>query len=82
MKTTIILDDDAAEMLRAEMRHRRTNNFKETVNDALRRGLLACQKLAVIKPFKVRARHMGSRPGLNYDNVGELVEQLECLSRS
>ncbi len=76
MRTTITLDEDVAEKLQAEMRRRRTNNFKETLNDVLRRGLLARRELAA-KPFKVRARRMGSKQGLNYDNVGELLEQLE-----
>jgi Arc/MetJ family transcription regulator len=77
MRTTITLDDDVAEKLRAEMRRRRTTNFKETLNDVLRRGLLARRELGAAKPFRVRARRMGSRPGLSYDNVGELIEQLE-----
>lgn len=77
MRTTVTLDDDVAEKLQAEMRRRRTNNFKETLNDALRRGLLARRELAAVKPFKVRARPMGNQPGLNYDNLGELLEQIE-----
>jgi hypothetical protein len=77
MRTTITLDEDIAEKLRAEMRRRRTNNFKETLNDVLRHGLLARRELAAAKPFKVRARRLGNKAGLNYDNVGELLERLE-----
>ena len=77
MRTTITLDDDVAEKLHAEMRRRRTNNFKETVNDLLRRGLLVRRELTAAKPFKVRARRMGTKTGLNYDNIGELIEQVE-----
>ncbi len=80
MRTTITLDDDIAEKLHSEMRHRRSTNFKETLNDVLRRGLLARRELAAVKPFKVRARRLGNKPGLNYDNVGELLEQLEGSS--
>jgi len=80
MRTTITLDDDIAEKLQAEMRRRRTTNFKETLNDVLRRGLLARRELAAAKPFKVRARSMRNKPGLTYDNVGELLEQLEGSS--
>lgn len=76
MRTTITLDTDVAEALQAEMRRRRTNNFKETVNEVLRRGLLVRQELAG-NPFKVRARRMGNKAGLNYDNTGELLERLE-----
>lgn len=77
MRTTITLDDDVAEKLQAEMRRRRTNNFKETVNDVLRRGLVVRRELAAAQPFRVRARRLGTKPGLNYDNVSELLEQLE-----
>jgi hypothetical protein len=77
MRTTITLDDDVAEKLRSEMRRRRTNNFKETVNDVLRHGLLARRELGAIKPFKVHARRLGTKPGLNYDNISELLEQIE-----
>jgi len=80
MRTTITLDDDVAKKLQSEMRRRRTNNFKETVNDVLRRGLLARRELGAIKPFKVRARRLGNKPGLNYDNIGDLLEQLEGSS--
>jgi len=77
MRTTITLDDDIADKLQAEMRRRKSNNFKETLNDVLRRGLLVKRELAAAKPFKVRSRRLGKKQGLNYDNVGELLEQLE-----
>ena len=80
MRTTITLDDDVAEKLQVEMRRRRSTNFKETLNDVLRRGLLARRELAAAKPFKVRARRLGIKAGLNYDNIGELLEQVEGSS--
>lgn len=80
MRTTITLDEDVAEKLQSEMRRRRTTNFKETLNDVLRRGLLARRELVAVKPFKVRARRLGNKSGLNYDNVGELLEQVEGAS--
>ena len=40
MRTTITLDEDVSKKLQAEMRRRRTSNFKETLNDVLRHGLL------------------------------------------
>ena len=65
------------EKLQAEMRRRRTNNFKKTVNDVLRRGLHVRREFSGVKSFKVKARRMGIRSGLNYNNTGELLEQLE-----
>jgi len=59
------------------MRRQRSGNFKQILNDVLRRGLLVRRELAASKPFRVRARRMGKMQGLNYDNVGELLEYLE-----
>jgi hypothetical protein len=77
MRTTVTIDDDVATKLEAEMRRQRSTNFKQILNDVLRRGLLVKRELASSKPFRVRARRMGKMQGLNYDNVGELVEYLE-----
>ena len=51
--------------------------FKETVNALLRRGLREEEKEASAKPFEVKPFLQGHKPGLNYDNIGELLEQLE-----
>jgi len=77
MRTTVTIDDDVATKLQAEMRRQRSRNFKQVLNDVLRRGLLVRRELAASKPFRVRARRMGKMQGLNYDNVGELLEYLE-----
>jgi hypothetical protein len=78
MRTTVTIDDDVAAKLQAEMRRQRSNNFKKILNDVLRRGLLVKRQLAASKPFRVRARRMGKMLGLNYDNVGEMLEYLEA----
>ena len=77
MRTTVTIDDDVATKLEAEMRRQRSSNFKQILNDVLRRGLLVRRELTASKPFRVRARRMGKTQGLNYDNVGGLLEHLE-----
>jgi hypothetical protein len=74
MRTTITLDPDTAAKVKAEMR-RTGLSFKQVVNGLLRRA--PDPQPAEKKPFKVRARVLGLRPGLSYDNVGELLEQIE-----
>jgi Arc/MetJ family transcription regulator len=61
-RTTVALDDDVREKLAAEMR-KSGKSFKETVNEALRVGLLSRQKRIVSRPFKVRPKAMGLKPG-------------------
>ena len=77
MRTTVTIDEDVAIKLQAEMRRERSSNFKQILNDVLRRGLLVRRELAAAKPFQVRARRMGKMQGVNYDNVGGLLEYLE-----
>jgi hypothetical protein len=80
MRTTITLDDDVEKKLDAEVRRRKGATFKDLVNETLRIGLLMRQDLKAAEPFKVKARPMGVMPGLNYDNIGDLVERLEGAS--
>lgn len=76
VRTTLTLDDDVAAKLQEELR-KRGGHFKDLVNELLRLGLNVRRELASQKPFVVRARPLGQYPGLAYDNIGELLEQLE-----
>ena len=76
MRTTLTLDDDVAAKLDADAR-RSGRSFKETVNHYLRLGLNTKKAAKVKQPFKVRARSLGLRPGLNYDDIWGLIEQVE-----
>jgi hypothetical protein len=76
MRTTLTLDEDVAAKLKAEVR-RRGLSFKEVVNETLRAGLETHRESAQVAPFKVKARALGRKPGLDYDNIGELLERLE-----
>lgn len=75
MRTTLTLDDDVAAKLQDTARKNK-RSFKDTVNEAIRLGL-AVRKEPPLEPFKVRASAMGLRPGLNYDNIEELLDQVE-----
>lgn len=72
MRTTLTLDDDIAAKLKAEVR-RSGSSFKQLVNDLLRK-VLNTPPTKVSKPYRVRAKDMGLVPGLNYDNISELIE--------
>jgi len=73
-RTTVTLDDDVIARLDSEVRKRR-ESFKTVLNDALRRGLNP--PAAPRKPFRIRSRNLGTRPGLDYDNVEALLDQVE-----
>jgi hypothetical protein len=76
MRTTLTLDDDVAEKLRAEARQT-GEPFKVVLNRTLRTGLDLRAKSAPLPPFKVKARTLGLKPGFNYAKVSELIEQIE-----
>jgi hypothetical protein len=75
-RTTLTLDDDVAVRLKSEVR-RTGRPFKELVNEHLRRSLNTSAKPVSEEPFRIKARNLGLRPGLSYDNIGELLEQVE-----
>lgn len=70
------LDDDVAARLRAEVR-RSGRPFKAVINELLRDALHLRRRRGALPAFVVRPRPLGVRPGLDYDRIAELVEQLE-----
>ncbi|HUU12242.1 MAG TPA: DUF2191 domain-containing protein [Terriglobia bacterium] len=76
MRTTLTLDDDVLGKLKAEAR-KSGRPFKQLVNEFLRLGLSLRRQVSAVEPFVVKARSLGTRPGLDYDNIGELLEQIE-----
>lgn len=76
MRTTLTLDDDVAAKLDADAR-KSGRSFKETVNYYLRIGLSTHKQTKPARAFRVRARNLGLRPGLNYDDVWGLIENVE-----
>ncbi len=80
MRTTVTLDDDIAAKLRDRMR-RSGATFKETLNTCLRRGLEEPTDTDLATPFKVEARSMGLRPGIDLDDIGGLLDLLDGPAR-
>jgi hypothetical protein len=77
MRTTLTLDDDVADAVDKELRRRPKSSYKEVVNDLIRAGLHVHREMKRASKFKVRAHALGLRRGLNYDDVGGLLEEVE-----
>ncbi len=76
MQTTLTLDDEIADRLR--QRCRETGKSLEAItNEVLRLGLNSDTTLRPQEPFRVDARPLGLHPGIQLDNIGELLEQLD-----
>jgi hypothetical protein len=76
VRTTLTLDEDVAAKLKTEAR-KSGRPFKQVVNETLREGLFRPKSGKKLPPFKVKARNLGLRAGLSYDNIGLLLEQIE-----
>ena len=72
MRTTLTLDPDVADRLRALARERGLP-FKQVVNAVLRRGLGDGSQ----ERFRIDARALGLRPGIDLDQALELAARLE-----
>jgi hypothetical protein len=79
VRTTLSLDDDVARLLRQDMR-RSGDSLKGAVNRFLRLGLMSAAKQRK-KPFTVTPRKLGLPPGLSYDCVADLLDNLEETAR-
>lgn len=75
-RTTLTLEDDVADRLKEEM-STSGRSFKETVNNLIRLGLEAKKQPEPPRKFVVRARPLEARPGISFDNIEELLEQVE-----
>lgn len=74
MRTIVTLDEDVAALLKDEMK-RTHQSFKQTLNDALRRGLRTA--VPNRKPFQVRPHSFGFNPAVDLDRLNQLADELE-----
>jgi hypothetical protein len=75
MRTTITLDADVDQMLKAEIRRSGTT-FRQAVNQAIRRGL-ADSHAVERKAFKLRPRRLSLRQGIDPAMLQHFEEDLE-----
>ncbi|MBA2737192.1 MAG: hypothetical protein H0U50_10465 [Pyrinomonadaceae bacterium] len=81
MRTTLTIEEDVAAKLQKKLKKSIGKTFKDVVNETLRLGLLAEIELKETEKFQVRSRALGVNKGLNYDNIGELIEQIEGVNK-
>lgn len=74
IRTTVTLDPDVAEQLKALAR-RRNLSFKEALNNAVRVGLAA--ERGGSRPFHTPTWPMGVRPGVDLTHALQMAADLE-----
>jgi len=78
MRTTLTLEPDIAERLRAEATLGK-QSFKQIVNAALRRGL-GLEEAALLPPFRVLPHSAAFLPGVDSGKLNQLVDELEAAA--
>jgi hypothetical protein len=74
MRTTVTLDPDVAERLKAEAR-KRNLSFKVVLNDAVRAAFAAERGSA--RPYKLPSRPMHLRPGIDLTKAHQMAADME-----
>lgn len=80
MRTTLSIDDDVLDEARC-LAERTKKPFRAIVNEALRQGLRILEKPAPRKPYVTQPRPLALRPGLQLDNIQELLSLLDGEGR-
>jgi len=76
MRTTLNIDDDVLERARA-LSAKLHSPFKKVINEALRAGLEQVERPANQRPYVTEPHPMGLFPGLDLNNIQELLAQTE-----
>ncbi len=75
VRTTLTIDDDVAAKIAAEAR-RSGRPLRAVVNEALRTGLENAER-GEPPPYRVQARDMKLRPGIEIDDIQGLLDKLD-----
>jgi hypothetical protein len=77
MRTTLTLEDDLARRLR-EVARTQGRSFKDVVNSAVRRGLVAQELTQEDEPYRVKTFSSQFRPGVDPLKLNQLVDEMEA----
>jgi hypothetical protein len=76
MRTTVTVDPDVEQLLRAAMQQS-GESFKATLNQAIRKGLANVVAVAGEPPFVVEPKNLGLRPGIDPTQLQNVADDLE-----
>ena len=76
MRTTVTLDPEVNRLIEAAM-HRERKSFKQTVNEAIRRGLAPDRVRRARTPFRVAVHRARLLPGVDRRAFNRMADELE-----
>lgn len=76
MRTTVTLEPEVNRLIEEAMRRER-KSFKQTINEAIRRGLAPERRRGGRKPYRVAVHHARLVPGIDRRAFNRLADKLE-----
>jgi hypothetical protein len=76
MRTTITLNDKLVFGLKRLHAKNPDKTFKDIVNETIEKGLAVTESVEK-KEFKIKTRDAVPRKGIDFDNIGKLIEYAE-----
>lgn len=76
MRVTVTIDNDVLDKARS-IATKMHAPLRRVVNDVLRAGLPVIEVPDKCRPYRTQAYDMGLKPGMNLDNIQELLAQIE-----
>lgn len=76
MRTTIHIHDDVLQRAK-ELAQKKRKSLRYIINEALRSGLEVKEREQHSQKYQTQGRDLGLRPGINLDNVQELLSRLD-----
>ena len=80
MRTTLTLEDGVAAQLK-RLAHGRHASFKDTVNEALKRGIATMTAPQETTPYRTKPRRLGEFIGIDAAKLGQVDDELDDLRR-
>lgn len=80
MRTTLSIDDDVLDEARA-LAERTKKPFRAIVNEALRKGLRVLEVPGTCRLYVTQPRPLALRPGMQIDNIQDLLAVLDGEGR-
>jgi hypothetical protein len=80
VRTTLSIDDDVLDEARA-LAERTQKPFRAIVNEALRQGLRVLEVPGPCRPHVTQPRPLSLRPGMQIDNIQDLLGVLDGEGR-
>jgi hypothetical protein len=77
MRTTLSIDDQTDTLLR-RIAQEQNLTYKDVINRALKEGVRVMEVHEAPPKFEVRAKNYGFQPGVDFEKMNQLLDEMEA----